>query len=282
MFGQADVVERRPELAEVRDSRAIDLISDVDEEDASPEIDSTLGDAPGTEVVLFEEAQAREDDDANQAIADYIIEYAKVHLSPVVSRAIRVYRERGMQSLAIEFTITKAPRKTLAAVLKFARARFDKIALFYDGFDGWISVPDETRKQVVATLADLRWALESDAVLVLMLEQGEVSELEEQFSGGNHLRWDFPGVVAIQESPDGLDADMVDRWFVSAALPGATPFTVREGAMASLFEAADGSLQRFSKKASTAIEDAAERGLDAIDDDALQAGLSAEWEEAAS
>ena len=36
--------------------------------------------------MLFEEAEAREEEDVNQEVADYVIEYAKVNLSPVVSR----------------------------------------------------------------------------------------------------------------------------------------------------------------------------------------------------
>ena len=282
VFGQADIVERRPELSAVRDSRAVDLEGDVDEEDASPEIDGTIGDAPGTEVVLFEEAEAREEEDVNQEIADYIIEYAKVNLSPVVSRAIRVYRERGMQALAIEFTITKAPRKTLAAIVKFARSRFQKVAVIYDGFDGWIAVPDETRKQVSVTLQEIRWLLENDGIFIVMLEECSVPEIEEQFSGGSHLRWTFPGVLKLQEAPDVADPTIIDTWLESAALPGTQALTVRDGALGKLFAASEGSLKRFATKAGAAIENAADRGVTALDDEALAAGIAAEWGEAAS
>ena len=282
VFGQADIVERRPELSAVRDSRSADLVSDVEEEDVSAEIDATIGDAPGTEVVMFEEAEAREEEDPNQGIADYVIEYAKVHLSPVVSRALRVYRERGLQALTVEFTITKAPRKTLAAVVEFARARYDKIVLIYDGFEGWISVPSDTRRQVSTTLNEIRWMLESDAVVVMMLEEGNVPELEEQFSAGNHLRWEYEGVLPLQDAPDGLDAAMVDRWLACAALPGSKALTVAEGPLAEIFSAGEGSLRRFSTKASAAIENAASRAVTGIDEEALQAGLAAEWEVATS
>jgi hypothetical protein len=51
VFGLAKV-ERRPELAEVADTRPSDLDSDVEEDDSAAEIDGTIGDAPGTEVLV--------------------------------------------------------------------------------------------------------------------------------------------------------------------------------------------------------------------------------------
>ena len=50
-----------------------------------------------------------------RAVLDYLIEYTRAHLSPVIARGLRMYRERGLSALAEELKITKAPRKTLAA-----------------------------------------------------------------------------------------------------------------------------------------------------------------------
>ena len=60
-------------------------------------------------------------------------------------------------------------------------------------------------------------------VVVLLLERGGVPELEEQFGSGKQLEWDFPGVLALEESPDAIDAEMLDRWLAAAAAPGALP-----------------------------------------------------------
>ena len=275
LFGEPMIIERRPELTEVGDVRGVNLEPDVDDEDAVPEIDSTVGEAPGTDVVLLEEADAREEDDPDQAVADYIVEYTKVHLSPVVSRALRVYRERGLGALSAEFSITKAPRKTLAAVAKFASVRFRKIVLVYDGYEGWAQVPIETRTQVAATLAEMRWLLESDGVIVMMLERGQVPELEEQFAGGAQVAWDFPGVIPLQGAHDLLDTTLVNWWLAAASYPGAQPLTLGDETLAALFEAAGGSLRAFTTMGAAAIENAAERGASSLDEIALEAGLKA-------
>jgi hypothetical protein len=275
VFGDPTVIERRPELTEVGDLRRANLDANVDEEESMPEIDASIADAPGTEVILEEEADARGHEDIGQEVADYIIEYTKVHVSPVVSRALRVYRERGLAALANEFTITKAPKKTLAAVAKLARCRFDKVVLIFDGFDSWITTPAETRSQIRETLSDIRWTLEDDAVMVLALEQGHVAELEEQFASGTQIVWDFPGVMPLQDAPDALDSTIVNRWLSGAAYPGAEPITMGDRVLAALAEDAEGSLGRFVPMAAAAIESAAARGVSSLDDEALSAGRAA-------
>ncbi|MDR3685781.1 MAG: hypothetical protein P4L93_02320 [Coriobacteriia bacterium] len=282
LFGDPNTVERRPELTEVGDARGANLEANVDDEESTPEIDSTVGDAPGTDIVLGEEADARDEDNLDQEVMDYLVEYTKVHLSPVVARALRVYRERGLAALTSEFSITKAPRKTLAAVIKFARTRFDKIVLIYDGFDGWGQVPPDTRMQIASTLSEIRWALESDAVLVMMLQKGEVSELEEQFGAGTQLEWSFPGVIALQDAPDELDATTVNRWLDAAAYPGSEPITLDDRVLRALADASHDSLRLFVTKAAAAVESAAEHGASALDDEALEAGIAAEWSEEAT
>jgi hypothetical protein len=159
--------------------------------------------------------------------------------------------------------------------------RFDKIVLIYDGFDGWIQVPSDTRRQIGQTLSDVRWALESDAVLVMMLQKGEVAELEEQFGSGRQLEWAFPGVIALQDAPDVLDAIIVNRWLAAAAYPGTEALTLDDRVLGALADASDGSLRRFLAKGAAAVESAAERAVSALDDIALEAGLAADWGEEA-
>jgi hypothetical protein len=279
LFGEPKIVERRPELSEVGDKRGANLEADVEDEDAVPEIDATVEDAPGTETVLDEEAAARAAEDVDQAVVDYIVEYTKMHLSPVVSRALRVYRERGLAALTTEFTVTKAPRKTLAAVAKFASVRFDKIVLIYDGFDGWGQVPADTRQKIATSLSEIRWVLESDAVLVMMLEKGNVAELEELFAAGRQLPWDFSGLIPLGDAPDVIDAVIVNAWLAAAVYPGADVLTLGDRVLSALVEASDGSLKQLATKAAAAVEDAAERGVATLDDAALAVGLAAEWSE---
>lgn len=275
LFGDPKILERRPELTEVGDVRTSGLEADVEDEETTPEIDASVGDAPGTDRMLGEEADARDQEDVSQALVDYIVEYTKIHLSPVVSRALRVYRERGLAALAHEFTITKAPKKTLAAVVKFARVRFDKVVLVFDGYDGWIGVPADMRLQISSSLSEVRWALESDAIIVMMLEKGAVAELEELFAAGTQLDWSFPGVIPLQDAPDAIDTEIVNRWLAAAAFPHAEPLTMDDSTLSSLAAASDGSLKRFVGMALAAVESAGERGVSSLDADALADGLAA-------
>ena len=119
-------------------------------------------------------------------------------------------------------------------LVRFARVRFRKIVLIYDGFDNWEATPADVRSQIAGTLSELRWMLEADACVVLLLERGGVPELEEQFGSGKRLEWDFPGVLALEESPDAIDAEMVDRWLAAAAAPGASPLTVGDPVLSAL------------------------------------------------
>lgn len=262
LFG-GEAVERRPELAELADTRAEDLPSDVDEDGAAPELDATIGDSPANAMLLAKEAAAH--DDAERALADYIIEHTKVHLSPVVARALRVYRERGQVAMINELRVTKAPKKTLAAIVKFARMRFKKVVLIFDGFDGWYAVPPEMKAQIASTFSEVRWMLESDAVMVFMLEEDRVPELEEQFGHGTRLRWSFDSLEAFEADEDRLDPRIVDRWLALTSAPGAAPITILDPVLASLAADADG-FSEFALRAATAIESAADRGVSALDD----------------
>lgn len=275
VFGESEV-ERRPELAETADLRTNALETDAVESDDSPELDASIGDTPGTEIVLAEAADALESDEAPDAILDYLVEYTQVHLSPVVARALRAYRDRGLAAMANEFRVTKAPRKTLSALVRLARTRFRKLVLMYDGFGNWAGVPSELRTQITASLSEIRWMLDGDAVMVLFLEEGGVPELEEQFSGGTRLDWEFADVGRIFDAPDVIDVSMIDGWLAAATLPGREPLTARNPAIAALLDAADGSLARFLDEMEAAIESAAARDLTTLDDEAKDAGLRAE------
>ena len=269
LFGAAEA-ERHPELAEMPDVRLSGLDDNVDESDASPELDSTVGDAPANAILLGAagEDDATQDANDDQELVDYIIEYTKVHLSPVIARALRVYRERGQVALTSELQITKAPKKTLAAIVRFARVRFKKVALIFDGFDNWHTVPTELKVQIVSTLSDVRWLLDREAIMIPLLERDRVPELEEQFGGGTRVEWDFPFVSAYLKMSEPLDREVIDSWLRRAAAPGASPMTLDDPVLAELAAQSD-TIADFAFRAATAIENAADRGVSSLDGEAL-------------
>jgi len=255
----------------VADPRRGDLEDDGEEEDEAQEIDETIGEAPGTVALL---AQTPEEATNDDAVLDYIVEYTRAHLSPVLARGLRLYRQRGLSALSEELKITKAPRKTLARVLEFASVRFRKAALIYDDFGNWLEIPVDLRSQVVASMTSLRWSLAGSAVMVLMLAPEEAPELEETFSGGAQVKWGFDNLPALQDNPTDLVDDMVNEWLASAALPGASPMTMADPGLRRVAEAADLSLPRFLALGREAIEDAAARHASCIDDEAIAAAIA--------
>lgn len=270
-FGEPGI-ERRPELARVADIRVASLDIDTDETETSQEVDATIGDAPGTGVGLA--AEQDEEEEKRQAVVDYVIEHTSTHMSKVVARGLRMYRERGLAAMSDEWKVTKAPRKTLSAVADLAVGRFDKLAIIYDGFDSWMQIAEEMRHTIVVALSEMRWMLDTSAVFVLLLEDGGVPELEEQFGAGSSISWDFPHLVQLQDEPDALDAGIVDSW-LEAARVSASPLSIADAALDSLAVEANGSLEAFVTMAAAAIEDAAERGVEKLDDTAVLAGIQA-------
>ena len=267
MFGEEEL-ERHPELRDVADPRADDLPSDVDEDDTDPELDSTVGDAPANAFLMAAADEDTEVEDADRAVVDYIVEYAKAHYSPVIARGLRVYRERGQMGLVNELKVTKAPKKTLAALVKFARIRFKKVVLIFDGFSAWYGVPADLKAQIAASLSEVRWLLERDGIMVFALEKDRVPELEEQFGHGTRAEWAFGSLVESKERGDSLDLSIIDTWLARAAYPGAEPLSATNPVLAELAGTATG-LAEFAMRASTAIESAAERGVAVLDEEAL-------------
>lgn len=273
VFGEPEV-ERRPEFSETADLRPVGLETDVAEDEASPELDGSIGEAPGIDAIHAEGAEAGPSD--SSALLNYFAEHTREHLSPVIARALRVYNERGLAAMTTELRVTKAPRKTLSALVKFARTRFRKLVLMYDGFGTWANVPSDLRTQIVTSLSEIRWMLDGDAVVVLLLEQGVVPELEEQFSGATRLDWTFAGVRELFDTPDLIDEALIDGWFAAATVPGAAPIDTSDRVVGALLEASAGSLVRFVEMVNATLDSAADRGLASLDDEALQAGLGVE------
>lgn len=271
VFGEGPL-ELQPQMSQVADLRHAELDADNVEEDAAPELDSSVGAPPGAAAAAAaaDEQQAEKD----RSVFEYLTEYTSVHLSPVVARALRVYRDRGLVAFANELRVTKAPRKTLTAILKLAATRFRRSAFIYDGFENWMDIPDDTRSSVVGALSELRWKAAGLAYPVFVLSEGDAPELEETFGGSGSVRWDFPGLVPMQQDRGTLLPDIVDGWLACAALSDGA-WSMADPVLAALSQEADGSMQSFVHMAHAAVESAAERGLDHLDDEARTSGLEA-------
>ncbi len=136
VFGLPEL-ERHYELASTMDLRQIDIeTEEIDETSDGIEIPADYKEARGVGDGALDEMSedgkprclrpqwkrlqaAEELAAASDAVFDYVVEYTREHLSPVIARALRAYRVRGVAVAATELTITKAPRKTLGAILAF-------------------------------------------------------------------------------------------------------------------------------------------------------------------
>jgi hypothetical protein len=269
--------ERKPEFAEVTDLRQMRFDGDGDPAEAvtdEDEIDTTVGDAPGTGIAVADEAGESRIEAAHAPVVDYIIDYTREHLSPVIGRALRVYSDRGLTATAAEFNITKAPRKTFSALVQFARSRFSQVVLMWDGFENWGDIEVGLRSKIVGLLSELRWALDGLAVPVFLVDEGVAPELEDSFGSAVKLRWDYATLTEIGEDPDAIAPAVIDRWLASAAVPGVAPLTMGDPGVAAIASAAEGSMARFIRIALEAVEDAADRGV-SLDDGAIATAVEA-------
>lgn len=274
-FGEPEM-ERQLDLAYIADRRLGDLKSDVEEDDSTQEVDSTVGEALGVVPLTVEDDEKSEGED--ELVADYLIEYAKQHLSPVIARALRTYQARGLVAMSTEFRVTKAPRKTLRAVVSFAKCRFRKIVIIYDGFEGWINVPDELREKIVESLGEIRDILAGDAFVVVMAQTDSAPELEESLAGDRRLMWTFENLPILETERDILNPSIVDHWLRETSLDPENAMDMSDPVLQQLAEAADGSSWRFAAMAAAAIDDAAGREASSLDEIAAQAGLAAKPE----
>jgi len=211
-------------------------------------------------------------------VVEYVIAYVKKHLSPVIARGLRAYVKRGAGPMGEELKITKAPRKTLKALIDLANMRYRKVVIVLDAFDNWAFMPDDLRIKYITALTELRLRLGDGAMMVFMALPDQAPELEEHFGGGARASWEFPHLAEIVTDKDGLDTDILAAWMERATVPGSTPLSVAEGPLADLVERAEGSLSAFCTMAGAAIEDAAQRGAAVLDETAIAVGVAARAE----
>lgn len=272
VFGP-NVMFRQVEMNPPIDLRPANLEEEPEETDASPEDDERTAVIP--EPLQLDENGAPIEDvvDVPDAVYLYLIALARKTLSPVIARGMRVYASRGAAPMSDELKITKAPRKTLKALVEFAALRFRKVAIVFDGYDNWNLMPEELRAKYVGALSEMRLLLGSKAIMVFLANTDEASELDEMFGGGTRVVWAFPVLPRAKDA--AAEEDIIASWIADATLPGATPAISAHELLATFGEAAAGDLVTFCRMAAAAVESMVSRSAAGFDDEAKAAGLAA-------
>jgi hypothetical protein len=202
---------------------------DTSEEDAADRLaamasESEEGVVEPVEVESPEEAASRE----ALAVVKYVIAHVRKHTSPVLARGLKAYVNSGTAAMVQELKITRAPRKTLGVLARFAGLTFRSVVIVYDGFEAWDDIPDDLRATIVSGLSEIRLALGQNGVIVIAGSDAEAPEIDEQFATAIRVDWDMPELARVEELGTAYDADLLEGWLRSAALPGGDVSTLWE------------------------------------------------------
>jgi hypothetical protein len=220
-----------------------------------------------------EAAEAVPDPDAG--MREYLLAVARARLSPVLARAIAGYSQYGESLASQEMKVTKAPRKTLAAILRLMNARWDTVTVIYDNFSAWPILDHQTKMDILASLIELRWIIAETGVMVVAVVKGTTPELEEQFAAAEQVDWSMPEVSTLYSGDLSLDAARVQSWLDAASAEGVSSIRADGPELAALTAAAGNDVETFSAMAEATFREAATRGATTIDDAAIAAGLAA-------
>jgi hypothetical protein len=193
---------------------------DASEDDALDRLEAMVGedeDAAGES-----EGESEEDRVAAERVAliTYVIAHARKHVSPVIARGLRVYVNSGTAAMAQELKVTRAPRKTLGALARFAGLTFRSVVIIYDGFEAWSDIPDDLRAIIVSGLSEIRLALGGYGVIVIAGPDTEAPEIDDQFATAIRVDWAMPELDQAQEPEAPCDAALLSGWLRAAVLPG--------------------------------------------------------------
>jgi hypothetical protein len=212
--------------------------------------------------------------DPDAGIREYLVALMRVHLSPVLARALVAWSRYGESLAAQEMKVTKAPRKTLAAILRLMNARWGTVAVIYDNFTAWPNLDQQTKMDVLASLTELRWLVADTGVMIVAVVKGESPELEEQFAAAEQVDWTMPELTPLYNGDLSLDLGRVQAWLDAASVSGSSPVRADGPELATLVAAAGHDLGTFCAMAENAFRDAASRGASRLDADAIAAGLA--------
>lgn len=202
---------------------------DSSEEDAADRLAAMVSGDAETELDEEIETETPEQAAAREAaeISAYVIAHLKKHLSPVLARGLRAYVESGTAAMSQELKITRAPRKTLGAIARFARLTFRSVAIVYDGFETWEEIPEDLRALIVSGLAEVRLALGTDGVIIIAGSDAGAPEIDDQFANAIRVSWAMPEIERVQEADVPYDAELLLSWLDAAVLPGADVSSLR-------------------------------------------------------
>ena len=243
-------------------------------------LDSLEGVVEGTEEIEIEDPLAEQRQIAT-AISDYLIAYMREHHSPVLARGLRAYRAQGIAAMAVEWRVTKAPKKTLRALVDFACLHYEKVCFIYERFETFAIMEDDVKSLILGTMSEIRFALGGSAITIILSTEGDAPELQEAFGGADRRDWDLRAIERFHNEETGWDVSDVQGWLDAAALSGREAPRVDSEPMGALMEAAEGDLDAFADMAAAALRSAAERGLSDLDAQAVETGRAATGEGAA-
>jgi len=231
-------------------------------------------DGSGTLPVLTQ-AEVVSRAESNSVIA-LLVAHTRAHLSPVVARGLKAYVDRGAGQMMQEFKITKAPRKTFKALLRFAASNFRRVVFIYDGFDNWPITPEELRNKIIGSLTELRLAMAGAGTMVFMAKTPTVPDLAEYFGHGDRIEWDFAAIAGRSDlDNDNLDTSSVNRWVERATLRGHSGLgRADETPLKTIVDESGGSLAKFCQLAGHVVERAVAAGIDSIDEDFVREAIS--------
>ena len=216
------------------------------------------------------------------SMREYLLALAHTRLSPIVARAIASFGRYGESLSAQELKITKAPRKTLAAVLRLMSTRWTNVVVIYDNFDAWPILDQQTKVEVLASLMELRYIIAETGAMVVGILAGKSPEIAEQFAAAEQVDWLLPELEALSKGSRDYDPAWVQSWLDAASAAGVSGLRADGPELAPLVEAAAGDLMSFATMASAAFRDAGERSAATLDSEALAAGIAAGNDGAAS
>jgi hypothetical protein len=227
------------------------------------------------------ESVPSEDDETSEAeppadanMREYLMALVRTRLSPVVARAFSSYGQYGESLAAQEFKITKAPRKTLAAVLRLMNSRWGNVIVIYD-FEPWPGLDQATKVGVLQSLTELRYIIAETGVMVLGVVEGKSPEIAEQFAAAEQVDWTMPELEPLSKGARDFDAAWVQSWLDAASLEGDSRLKVDGPEFAPLVRACGGDVFAFADMAEAAFRDAAGRSADTLDAAAIAAGVAA-------
>jgi hypothetical protein len=231
----------------------------------------------GAEAALTEEPSEEEavpEKPRDEAVREYLLAHLRADLSPVIARALGTCEKWGRTMVAQELKVTKAPRKTLTALLRLMTYRWKHVFVLYDRFDPWPMMDQQPRMDALAALTELRWIIGEHGVMGVLIVKGQAIEVEEQFAAGEQVDWSMPELTPLYNGEFAFDAARVQRWLDAAASAGESAIKADGPELAPLVDACEDDVLRFALMAEAAFRNAAERGSATIDKEAVTVGLA--------